>query len=56
MTMSAEHGSKFAALHRQWWRLHMSEIFSSGIKKTKQINKQTLQIHKGYYLVNCVIK
>ena len=38
MAMSAEHRSKFAALHRQWWRLHVSETFSSE-KKTKT-NKQ----------------
>ena len=25
MAISAEHRSKFAALHRSWWRLHMSE-------------------------------
>ena len=30
MAMSAEHSSKYAALHRQWWRLHISETFSSG--------------------------
>ena len=41
MAVSAEHRSKFAAVHRSWWRLHMSEKFSSGAKKTKQINKQT---------------
>ena len=38
MILSAYHRSKFAALHRQWWRLHMSEKFSSGTinsKKTK---------------------
>ena len=29
MAISVEHRSK-AALHRQWWRLHMSEKFSSG--------------------------
>ena len=23
MAMSAEHRSNFAAVHRQWWRLHM---------------------------------
>ena len=34
MAMSAEHRSKFAALHRWWWRLHLSEKFSSGTKKT----------------------
>ena len=35
MAMSAEHRSIFAALYQQWWRLHMSEKFSSGTKKTK---------------------
>ena len=30
MAMSAEHRSKFAALQRQRWRLHVSEKFSSG--------------------------
>ena len=39
MAMNAEHRSKFAALHRQWWRLHMSEKFSSGTKTPKQTNK-----------------
>ena len=38
MAMSAEHRSNFAALHRQWWRLFMSEKFSSG---TNTPNKQT---------------
>ena len=38
MAMSAEHRSKFAALHRQWWRLHMSEKFSSGTINSKQTN------------------
>ena len=40
MAMRAEHMSNFAAVHRQWWRLHMSEIFSSGMKNPKQTNKQ----------------
>ena len=40
MVMSAEQRSKFAALHRQWWRLHMSEKFSSRTKNSKT-NKQT---------------
>ena len=43
MAISAEHRSKFAALHRQWWRLQMSEKFTSGTKKKpskKQTNKQ----------------
>ena len=38
MVMSAEHRSKFAALHRQWGRLHMSEKVSCGMKKP-QTNK-----------------
>ena len=42
MAISAEHRSKFAALHRQWWHLHMSEKFSSGTINHKQINKQKL--------------
>ena len=36
MAMSAE---QFAALHRQWLRLHLSEKFSSGNKNSKQTNK-----------------
>ena len=40
MALNAEHKSKFAALHPQWWRLHMSEKFSSGMKNPKQTNKQ----------------
>ena len=38
MVMSVEQRSKFAALHRQWWRLQMREKFSSGTKKSKQTN------------------
>ena len=38
MAMNAEHRSRFASLHRQWWRLHMSE-FSNKINKQMQINK-----------------
>ena len=41
MAMSAEHRSKFAALRRQWWRLDMSEEFSSGTINSIQTNKQT---------------
>ena len=41
MVMSAEHRSKFEALHLLWWRLHMSEKFSSGTINHKQTNKQT---------------
>ena len=37
MALSAEHISKFAALHRQLWRFHMSEKISSGTKYHKQI-------------------
>ena len=39
MVTSAEHGSKFVALHRQWWRLNMSEKFSS-VTKNPQTYKQ----------------
>ena len=46
MTMSAEHRSKFAALRQQWWRLHMSEKFSSVMKKLKQT-----QLNRGYFRV-----
>ena len=47
MAMSAEHRSKLAAVHRQWWRLHMSEKFSSGMKNPKQTNKQNQTGHKA---------
>ena len=43
MTISAEQMSTFAALHRQWWRLHLSEKISSG---TKSPNKRS----KFYYM------
>ena len=42
MAMSAEHRSKFAALHRSLWRLHMSLKNSSGPKNLKQTNKNNL--------------
>ena len=42
MAKSAGHGLKFAALHQQWWRLHISEIFSSGTKNPKQSNKHII--------------
>ena len=45
MAISAEHGSKFAALHRQWWRLHMSEKFSSGT--ITAYNQPTNQLYNG---------
>ena len=55
MAMSAEHRSKFAALHRQGWRLHMSENFVSGTKNPKQINKQTSEACLGKRNVNFFI-
>ena len=46
MAISAEHArSKFAAVDRQRWRLHMSEKFSSGSKTPIKQNKQTIEIH-----------
>ena len=36
MAMSAERKSKFAALHRQWWFLHVIEKISSGTINSKQ--------------------
>ena len=55
MAMSAEHRSKFAALHRQGWRLYMSEKFVSGTKNPKQINKQTSEAYLGKRNVNFFI-
>ena len=51
MAMSADHRSKFAALHRQWCRLHMSEKFSSGTINSKETNKQinSTESTKTYY-------
>ena len=47
-TKSAEHWSKFAALHQQWWRLQMNEKFSSGTKKpNKQITSYSNIQHLG---------
>ena len=43
MAMSAEHRSNFAALHRQWSRLYMSEKFSNGTKNFKQTNNKKNQ-------------
>ena len=42
MAISADHRSNFAAIHRQWWRLQMSEKFSSGTKNSKQTKKHIL--------------
>ena len=57
-----EHRSRFAALHLQWWRLHMSEKFSSGTKNLKQTNKQyyvhiwcILSTSKGISLFSCTL-
>ena len=44
MAMSAEQRSKFAAFHRQWWRLHMSEKFSTGTNK----QTKTITVHFVY--------
>ena len=44
--MSAEQRSKFAALHRQWWRLQMSE--NSWLEKI--LNKQQT-IFIGYTMI-----
>ena len=44
MTMSAEHMSKFAAIHRQWRRLHMSDKLSSGSINSKKTHPhQTIE-------------
>ena len=46
MAISAEHMLKVVTLHRQWWRIQMSEKFSSGTKKSKQTNKtQSLRLY-----------
>ena len=37
MTISAEHRSKFADLHRQWWRLQMSEKSGRNSKQTDNL-------------------
>ena len=42
MAMSAEYRSKFAALHWLWWRLQVSEKFSSGTINPKPTNKYSL--------------
>ena len=48
MAISAEHRSKFVAFHRQWWRLQMSEKFSSGAKNSKQT--KTIKVCTGQYM------
>ena len=37
MAISAEHRSKFAALHQQWWRLQRNEKLSNGTKKPNKL-------------------
>ena len=44
MATSAEHRSKCAALHRQWWRLQMSEWKILEWNEKLQRNNQTLSI------------
>ena len=52
MTMSVEYWSKFAAFHRQWGRLHMSEkIFSSGTR-TKKTHTIEIKKYENYITVN----
>ena len=51
MAMSAEHSSKFAALHRLWWRLHMSEKFRVGrLTPNKQTNKQQVLVYRNRFI------
>ena len=62
MAMSAKQRSKFAALHRQLWRLHIIEKFSSGTitpppnKKNKQTNKQKSTLLKYKTFVDIVLR
>ena len=51
MAISTEQRSKFAALHRQWWRLRMSEKLSSWTKNPKQTSKQTAIIYQSVWLL-----
>ena len=53
MAMSAEHRSKFAALHLQWWRLHMSEKFSSGTINSN-LTKQKKDNEKIYMYLHSI--
>ena len=50
MAMSAEQRSKFAAHHRWWWRLHMSEKFSSVTINPEQTNKHFTSVVFRYDL------
>ena len=51
MAMRAKHRSKFAALNRQWWRLYMSETFSSGIQNLKLTTKTTKKLMENSEIV-----
>ena len=51
MAMSAEHRSKFAALHRQWRRLHMSEKFSLYDNYQVVLRKRTMLLMRSRYHV-----
>ena len=55
MAMSAEHKPEFAAFHRQWLRLHMSEEFSGGMKNPKQTKEKNKQTHKYRQKVYSII-
>ena len=49
MAMSAKHRSKFAALHRQWWRQILEwnkEKQQTNIQTNKQIESQIEQLWK----------
>lgn len=37
--VSADHRSNFTVLHREWWRVQLSEKFSRGTESTKQNKK-----------------
>ena len=49
MAMRAEYASKFAALHRQWWCLYMSEKFSSGTKTPEKANNDHMLTESDIY-------
>ena len=50
MALSAKHKSKFAALQRQWWFLHISEKFSSDTKKTLNFSKDSSINHSDTWI------
>ena len=56
MTMSAEHMSKFASLHRQWWHIHKREKFSSGTINPKNKKKTQTFMAAGMYFSCSVCK